>query len=210
MRMATHAAGLPRIEIDGASASAEQLRAAALGRAAVLDHIRHALGDDVADASVRVYMHEGAESPSVMVTVRPPGGMPSAPWKLMSAPYQRSLAHIKHTCDFGQRYYQRLAHDAGFDEALLTGPDAIISEGSITNIGFFDGTAVTWPAAPALHGITMQLIEPALAEHGLSSRRGHVRLAELASFAAVFVTNARGVAPVGLVDNVGLPVDAGF
>jgi len=245
MRMATHAAGLPRIEIDGASASAEQLRAAALGgyghftamqvrgrrargldrhlarldaanrevfgapldRAAVLDHIRHALGDDVADASVRVYMHEGAESPSVMVTVRPPGGMPSAPWKLMSAPYQRSLAHIKHTCDFGQRYYQRLAHDAGFDEALLTGPDAIISEGSITNIGFFDGTAVTWPAAPALHGITMQLIEPALTARGVPSGRAHVRVPDLRSFSGVFATNARGIAPVGQVDDQVLPVD---
>ncbi len=243
--MATPSSGLPLVEIDGARASAEQLRAAALGgyghftamqvrgrgvrglghhlarleaanrevfgapldTAAVLDHIRHALGDDVADASVRVYVHEAAASPSVMVTVRPPGGMPGAPWKLMSAPYQRSLAHIKHAADFGQRYYQKLAHDAGFDEALLTGPDAIVSEGSITNIGFFDGTAVTWPAAPALHGITMQLIEPALAARGVPSRRAHVRAHDLRSFSGVFVTNARGIAPVGRVDDVALPVD---
>ena len=183
---------------------------AGIDAAAVTEHIRHALGDDISDASVRVYVQEADGSPAIMVTVRPPGGMPARPWKLRAVPYQRSLAHIKHTGDFGQRYYQRLAHASGFDEALLTGPDAIISEGTITNIGFFDGTEVIWPAAPALAGITMQLLEPALAEQGLSSRRGHVRLAELASFAAVFVTNARGVAPVGLVDNVGLPVDAGF
>ena len=178
--------------------------------AAVRDHIRHALGDDISDASVRVCMQEADGSPSTMVTVRPPGGMPGGPWKLRSVAYQRSLAHIKHTGDFGQRYYQRLAHASGFDEALLTGPDAIISEGSITNIGFFDGAGVIWPASPALAGITMQLLVPALAEHGLSSRRAHVRLAELSSFAAVFVTNARGIAPVGLVDDVRLPVDAGF
>src|SRR6266704_6014838 len=110
MRMATHAAGLPRIEIDGASASAEQLRAAALGgyghftamqvrggrvrgldrhlarldaanrevfgagidAAAVTEHIRHALGDDISDASVRVYVQEADGSPAIMVTVRPP------------------------------------------------------------------------------------------------------------------------------------------
>src|SRR6266536_3775732 len=113
-----------------------ELFGAGLAPAEVRALIRHALGDDIRDASVRVYVRELQDRASVMVTVRPPGGMPSAPWKLMSAPYQRSLAHIKHTCDFGQRYYQRLAHDAGFDEALLTGPDAIISEGSITNIGF--------------------------------------------------------------------------
>jgi branched-subunit amino acid aminotransferase/4-amino-4-deoxychorismate lyase len=183
---------------------------AGIDPAAVTEHIRHALGDDISDASVRVYVHEADGSPSTMVTVRPPGGMPAGPWKLRAVPYQRSLAHIKHTGDFGQRYYQRLAHASGFDDALLTGPDAIISEGTITNIGFFDGAEVIWPAAPALAGITMGLLEPALAEHGLSSRRGHVRLAELASFAAVFVTNARGIAPVGLVDNVRLPVDAGF
>lgn len=172
--------------------------------------IRHALADDVADASVRVYLLETADEPALMVTVRPPGGMPPGPWRLSCVPYQRSVAHIKHTADFGQRYYQRLVRARGFDEALLTGLDGIISEGSITNVGFFDGTGLIWPAAPALAGITMQLLEPALADHGLPSRRAHVRLTDLASFAAVFVTNARGVAPVGQIDDLKLPVDAGF
>jgi branched-subunit amino acid aminotransferase/4-amino-4-deoxychorismate lyase len=235
--MTTIPAGALQVEIDGVTASPWQLRAAALSgyghftamqvrqglvrgfdrhlarldaanrevfgagidAAAVTDHIRHALGDDMSDASVRVYVHEADGSPSTMVTVRPPGGMPAGPWKLRAVPYQRSLAHIKHTGDFGQRYYQRLAQASGFDEALLTGPDAIISEGTITNVGFFDGAE-----------ITMQLLKPALAKHGLPSRRGHVRVPELATFAAVFVTNARGIAPVGLVDDVRLPVDADF
>ena len=69
---------------------------------------------------------------------------------------------------------------------------------------------MSWPAAPALSGITMQLLEPALADHGLPSRRAHVRLADLPSFAAVFVTNARGIAPVGQVDDLRLAADAGF
>ena len=196
--MTTTPAAAPQVEIDGATASPDQLRAAALGgyghftamqvrggrvrgfdrhlarleaanrevfgagidAAALRDHIRHALGDDRPDASVRVYVHEADGSPSTMVTVRPPGGMPAAPWKLRSVPYQRSLAHLKRAADFGQRYYQRLAQASGFDEALLTGPDAIISEGTITNLGFFDGAGVIWPAAPALHGITMQLLKP--------------------------------------------------
>jgi branched-subunit amino acid aminotransferase/4-amino-4-deoxychorismate lyase len=196
--------------LDRLDAANREVFGTGIDAAALAGHIRHALGDDIADASVRVYVQEADGSPSTMVTVRPPGSMPAGPWKLRAVPYQRPLAHIKHTGDFGQRYYQRLAHASGFDEALLTGPDAIISEGTITNIGFFDGAEVVWPAAPALAGITMQLLERALAGHGLSSRRGHVRLAELASFAAVFVTNARGIAPVGLVDDVALPVDDGF
>jgi branched-subunit amino acid aminotransferase/4-amino-4-deoxychorismate lyase len=238
--------GLPRIEIDGARPSPDQLRSAALrgsyghftamqvrnrrvrgldlhlarldaanrevfgvglDRAAVLAHIRRALAEDVVDASVRVYLHEGEEAPSVMVTVRPPGSMAPSSWRLRSVPYQRSLAHIKRTDDFGQRFYQRLVHRDGFDEALLTGPDAVISEGSITNFAVFDGAAVIWPAGPALAGITMQLIEPALAGHGLVSKRAHLRLPDLTSCAAAFVTNARGIAAVGQVDDLTMPVD---
>jgi branched-subunit amino acid aminotransferase/4-amino-4-deoxychorismate lyase len=168
--------------------------------------INHALGD-FTDASVRVYLHEAPDAPAMMVTVRPPGGMQPGPWRLMSVPYQRSVAHIKHTGDFGQRYYQLATEAAGFDEALLTGPDGIISEGSITNIGCFDGERVIWPAAPALRGITMQVVEPALAEIGVPSVRAHIRLSDLPSFSSVFVTNARGVAAVGQVDAQQLPVD---
>jgi len=240
----TTAAEVLRIEIDGATASADDLRAAALGGfghftamqvrsrrvrglrqhlgrldaanrelfgtpindRAVVQYISHALGEDTADASVRVYMHETSAAPATMVTVRPPGTMPPGPWRLRSVPYQRSIAHIKHTGDFGQRYYQRRAHESGFDEALLTGPDTIISEGSITNVGCYDGTRVIWPAAPALAGITMQLIQPALADAGLRSVSAQIRLADLPAFAGVFVTNARGIAPVGQIDDVALPV----
>ncbi len=178
-----------------------------LDAAAVRDHIRHALGGN-ADASVRVYVCELGDRPSVVVTVRPPGGMPEGPWKLQSVPYQRALAHIKHVGDFGQGYYQRLARRNGFDEALLTGTGEQIAEGSITNIGFWDGTSITWPAAPALAGITMQVLDHQLAGAGVTSRRAPVRVPDAASFAGAFVTNARGIAAVGQIDAHVLPVDA--
>lgn len=234
----------PRIEINGRDATAEQLRAFALGSyghftamqvrnyrvrgldlhldrlaaanqevfdealdpAAVRDHIRHALGA-TGDASVRVYVCDLGDRPSVIVTVRPPGGMPEGPWKLLSVPYQRSLAHIKHVGDFGQGYYQRLARRNGFDEALLTGPDGVIAEGSITNIGFCDGASVIWPAAPALAGITMQLLGRQLPGTGLTTRRSRVRVPDVGSFTGAFVTNARGIAAVGQIDDHVLPVD---
>jgi branched-subunit amino acid aminotransferase/4-amino-4-deoxychorismate lyase len=180
---------------------------AALDAAAVRDHIRHALGD-TGDASVRVYVCELGDRPSVIVTVRPPGGMPEGPWKLQSVPYRRALAHIKHLGDFGQGYYQRLARRNGFDEALLTGPDAVIAEGSITNIGFCDGTSITWPDAPALAGITMQLLDSQLPGTGLTSRRARVRVPDVGSFTGAFVTNARGIAAVGQIDDHVLAADA--
>ena len=53
----------------------------------------------------------------------------------------------------------------------------------------------------------MQLLDRGLAGHGLASRRAPVRLSDLGSFAAAFVTNARGIAPVGQIDDRALPVD---
>lgn len=173
----------------------------------VRDHVRRALGD-TADASVRVTVIECQDSVRAVVTVRPPASMQAGTvWKLRSVPYLRSVAHIKHASDFGQAYYLQQVTAAGYDEALLTGPDGIIAEGSLTNVGFFDGTQVTWPAAPALSGITMQLIEPRLADAGLPCRRDHVRLGDLPGMAGMFVTNSRGIAAVSLVDGQDLPVD---
>jgi branched-subunit amino acid aminotransferase/4-amino-4-deoxychorismate lyase len=196
--------GLHLARLDAAT---REMFSAGLDTAAVAGYIRHALGGQTRDASVRVYVYETPDGLAVMVTVRPPGTMAPDVWRLQTVPYQRSLAHIKHLGDFGQGYYQRLAHSNGFDEALLTGPDGIICEGSITNIGFSDGTGVLWPDAPALAGITMQILEWALAQRGVPSRHAPVRVSDLGSFAGAFVTNSHGIAPVGQVDDLTLPVD---
>jgi len=196
-----------RLHLDRLDAANREMFGAGVDTAAVLGHIRHALGEQTQDASVRVYVYEAPDGPAVMVTVRPPGTMAPDLWRLQTVPYQRSLAHIKHIGDFGQGYYRRLAHANGFDEALLTGPDGIVCEGSITNIGFSDGAGVVWPAAPALAGITMQILERALAARGMPMRRAPVRVSDLGSFAGAFVTNSHGIAPVGHVDEHTLPVD---
>lgn len=244
MALTSSPAQAARVEIDGAPASADQLRAAALGgfghftamqvrnravrglrhhlarldaanrelfgteidAAAIRSHILHALGDD-RDASVRVYVQEGDRRPVTIVTVRPPGGLPDRPWRMRSVPYQRSLAHIKRSADFGQAYYQRLVQRSGFDEALLTGPDGLISEGSITNVCFCADGDIVWPAGPALSGIMMRLVQDGLAAQGRATRLEHVRLSGLASFSAAFVTNARGIEPVGQIDGIGFAPD---
>jgi len=142
-----------------------------------------------------------------MVTVRPPGGMLPGPWRLRSVPYQRPVAHIKHTADFGQRYYQRLAHASGFDEALLTGQDAIISEGSITNVGCFDGRQghLARCSRAERHHHAADRARPGRPGTAIGTRPRP--RSDLGSFAGVFVTNARGIAPVGQVDDLRLPVD---
>lgn len=178
----------------------------------VRDLIRQALGDDTPDASVRVHVHrlDAGSPPSVIVIVRPPAGVPGTAQRLQSAPYQRSLAHLKHVGDFGQSYYRDLAQRSGFDDALLTTPGGVISEGSLTNVGFFDGTTVVWPAAPMLTGTSMTLIEAGLAGVGLASRRELITLNGLGSYTSAFVTNSRGIAPVGQVDEHPFGVDGQF
>jgi branched-subunit amino acid aminotransferase/4-amino-4-deoxychorismate lyase len=188
-------------------AANRELFGAGLDTARVRDHVRHALGEATRDASVRIHVYETPDGTAVMVTVRPPQGMRPTPWRLQTVPYQRPAAHIKHLADFGQSYFRQLAGRNGFDEALLTGPGGVISEGSLTNICFVGDGGVVWPDAPALLGVTMQTLERTLPVHGVSSRRVPVYTADLRSFTAAFVTNSWGVAPVTQIDDLILPVD---
>ncbi len=167
--------------------------------------VRHALGD-TRDASVRVYVFEALGEPATMVTVKAPAEM-ATPQRLQSAHYQRPDAHIKHiTTDQG--HYRRHAQRNGFDDAVLVGPNGVVSESTLANIGFFDGAAVVWPDAPMLHGIAMQLLERELAARGVPARRSTVRLQDIASLDGVFLCSARGIAAVTAVDHLRVPVES--
>ncbi|WP_432929323.1 aminotransferase class IV [Microbispora sp. CA-135349] len=200
------------LHLDRLDAATRELFGTGLDGDLVRRRIRHALGDDTPDASVRVVVHrpDAGAAPSVMVVVRPPVPAPEGPVRLKSAHYQRPVAHIKHVGAFGQIHHRELAAREGFDDALLTGPGGAISESGIANVAFFDGSRVIWPDAPCLHGITMRLLEPLLPAAGFPSHRAPVRLADLPSFRTVLVTNSHGVAPVDRVDGLALPIDAAF
>ncbi|MFB8440935.1 aminotransferase class IV [Streptomyces niveus] len=184
-------------------AATRELFGAGLDGERVRELLRHALGD-VSDVSARVYVHwpAGEKDARVMVTVRPPQTKPDRPHGLMSVPYARPLPHIKHLGGFAQTHFLREAGRAGFDEALLTAPGGLVTEGAITNVAFWDGTSVVWPQAPSLLGITMALLEPQL-----PSVRRPVALADLPSYASAFLTNSQGIAPVDRIDDVRFTVD---
>ena len=170
----------------------------------VRELVRHALGER-ANASVRVYIFESEVEPVVMVTVKGPAEL-ATPQRLRSVEYQRPEAQLKHLAT-GQGYYSRLAHRHGFDDALLTDADGRISETATANIAFLDDDGLVWPEGRFLHGITMQLLERALPESGVPSRRAHVRLADVASFHGAIVTSARGVGLVSEIDSLPLGTD---
>jgi len=169
----------------------------------VLGHVRHAL-EDVVDASLRVYVFQPEDALSIMVTVNPPGEPPSTPQRLLAVPYTRPFPHLKHLGGFAQAHHAKLARRAGFDDALLTTPDGLVTEGATTNIGFFQGDTVVWPDAPVLLGVTMQLVNTALPE---PPRLAEIRLDDLTAFDAAFLTNARGAVPVSAIDDLEFPVD---
>lgn len=172
--------------------------------------IRHALGPEVADASVRVNVFRPAAGGEVSaaVSVRLPAAPPAGEQCLQTVTYQRPDAHLKRYGLFGQSYYGSLAGENGFDEALFTGPDGTIYEGSITNIGFIDGEAIIWPDGPALNGIMMQVLQRELDRARVPWRRAPVHLSDLPSFGGAFVTNSHGMATVARIDDVSLPTDA--
>ncbi|GAA3371322.1 aminotransferase class IV family protein [Streptomyces sannanensis] len=197
------------LHLDRLDAATRELSGAELDGERVRTLLRGAL--DRAgrrDSAARVYVYFGADlKPTLMVTVRPPVDMPAEPQSLMSVPYQRPFPHIKHLGSFAQTHYGRLAAQAGFSDALLTGPGGVISEGAVANIAFYEGTSVVWPDAPALTGITMALLEPRLGDHGLPSAQRPVTLADLGAYRAAFVCNSQGIAPVRLIDEVEFAVD---
>ncbi|MFF3337919.1 aminotransferase class IV [Streptomyces flavidovirens] len=199
-----------RLHLARLDAATQEVFGAGLDGELVRERVRHALdGAGVHDAAVRVYVFWApeAEAPTLMVTVRPPATMPPTPRALMSVPYERPFPHLKHLGGFAQTHYGRLARNAGFDDALLTGPGGVVTEGAITNIAFYDGTSVVWPDAPSLHGVTMALLEARLPQSGLPSVRGPVTLDGLGAYRAAFVTNAQGIAPVRRIDDTEFAVD---
>jgi len=181
----------------------------ALAGERVRDLVRHALGPGTPDASVRVHVQrpDPARSPTVTVIVRPPGGMPDGPWRLLPVPYLRAVPRVKHIGDFGQSYYRAAAERAGYSEALLTGEGGLIAEGAITNVGFFDGESVVWPDAPVLDGTTMLMLRRRLPAVGVASRDALVRLADLGEYRAAFVANSRGIAPVSGIGDHAFGID---
>jgi len=171
----------------------------------VRDRIRHALGGQ-RDASVRVYGYWAG----LIVTVRDPQQMPSRPHAMTVQHFQRPLARLKHVGSWGHGWFTELAVAAGFDEGLLADETGIISEGTITNVGFWRHGTVIWPDGLRLNGITMLVLQRQLQADGVPQAEATIRVQDLAGFDGMLLCNSRGWAPVGRVDEVKIADDPAF
>lgn len=190
----------------------DELFGHALDLVAVRGWMRRAVGD-VAALSLRVNVFSRGfdrgrpllpAAPDVLVTTSPaPAPAAVLPVRVGSVRYSREAPHIKHVGTFGLFHQRRLAQARGYDDALFVEADGAISEGTIWNIGFFDGERIVWPQAPMLEGVSMQLLQAGLAQVGLTSVVRRVERAEIADFRAAFFTNSgRAVQPIAAVDDV--------
>jgi branched-subunit amino acid aminotransferase/4-amino-4-deoxychorismate lyase len=167
--------------------------------------IRHALGGRL-DASVRAYGYWAG----LIVTVRDPQDTPRRPHSMTALQFQRPLARLKHVGSWGQGRFSEMALAAGFDEGLLVDETGRISEGTITNVGFWRDGMVIWPAAPKLLGITMLILRRQLTAAGVGQAEEPVRVQDLAGYDGMILCNSRGWAPVGRVDDVTIAQDEAF
>ncbi len=140
----------------------------------------------------------------VLVSLAAPGASDPAPLRLKSVAFQRDTASIKHLGTFALFQHQRLARQAGADDALFVDALGQVIEGSFWNFGAWDGTTLLWPAGPALRGTQEQLLQAGLAAIGVPQQTRGVALAELDASITAFTCNSRGQQAVGSID--GLPL----
>ena len=168
------------------------------------------------DASLRVtvfsrvfdYGHPDRSVPiDVLVSMSPPRESPGKPAWVRGYPFQRPLPHVKHVGTFPLFQLRRQARREGFDDALLVDPKGRITEGSLWNIGFWDGEQVTWPRGEALRGTAERLLQVGLAEVGLPQRHEVVEARALGGFRAAFAANAGGIWPICGIDETLLKPD---
>jgi len=184
-----------------------------LDRERVRAWLRQAVGAARGELSVRINVFSrafdrarpgAAAQPDVLISVAAaPQTREAKAVRLKTFVYCRELPHLKHVGTFPLFHFRAAAQRAGFDDALFVDSGGAISEASIWNIGFFDDSGIVWPQAPQLDGVGMRLLQAGASKLGVSSAARPVRLGEVATFRAAFLTNAARVAqPVASIDGV--------
>lgn len=171
---------------------------------------------DLRDASVRITVFSTrfdyrdparAVAPDVLVSLSPASSTDKPALRVKSYPFVRPLPQVKHVGTFPLFHYRRQALADGYDDALFVDPAGQVVEGSIWNLGLWDGQSVVWPEGPALRGTAERLLQDGLGEAGIPQRSAPIRLADLAGLRAAFACNASGLQPVVAVDAVAWGAD---
>jgi branched-subunit amino acid aminotransferase/4-amino-4-deoxychorismate lyase len=151
------------------------------------------------------------ELPELLVRTGPPAHGPAGPLALQPVAHERDLPTVKHVGEVAKTHHLRRAAAAGFDDALFVDRRGRLSEGTIWNVAFWDGTGVVWPDAEMLRGTTMGIVRRRLDRLGVPQATRTVTLADLSGLAGAVVMNSwtPGV-PVHRIGDVPFPVSDAF
>ena len=141
----------------------------------------------------------------LVVSFAAPSLSPTTALRVRPVAFVRALPHVKHVGTFPLFQLRREAIAAGFDDALFVDARGYLVEGSVWNLGLWDGQSVTWPKGPALAGIQEQLLRVGLDRLGVPQQIRAVHLDELGCFSAAFACNSRGHQPIAAVGASLLP-----
>ncbi|MGY1836328.1 aminotransferase class IV [Blastococcus sp. SYSU DS0510] len=103
----------------------------------------------------------------LLVRTGPPASGPVGPLALDVVEHERGLPHVKHVGEVAKTWFLRRAVDRGYHDAVFVDRQGRLSEATIWNLAFWNGTTVIWPVADMLIGTTMQALRRQLANRGI-------------------------------------------
>ncbi|WP_243705970.1 aminotransferase class IV family protein [Micromonospora sp. KC721] len=165
----------------------------------VRTHLRAALDAGPADMSLLATVYSPAGEftvagpgvePQVLVRTGPAASGPQGPLALAAVEHERFFPAVKHVGEPAKTYLLRQAAGEGFDDVAFVDRQGRLSEGSIWNLAFWDGTTVVWPEAGMLSGTTMGIVRRQLEQLGVAQRVQKVTLADLPALAGAVVMNS--------------------
>ncbi|MFF0431570.1 aminotransferase class IV family protein [Streptomyces sp. NPDC004327] len=130
------------------------------------------------------------EEPELLVRTAPPAAGPAGPLSLAVVEHERFLPSVKHVGEPAKTYWLRRATEQGHDDVAFTDRRGRLSEASIWNLAFWDGTAVVWPAAAMLDGVTMGVVRRQLDRLGVPQHVREVTPADLRALSGAAVMNS--------------------
>ncbi|MFI8962649.1 aminotransferase class IV family protein [Streptomyces sp. NPDC053493] len=161
--------------------------------------LRAALVDGPADLSLTAtaFLPSGEftvaapdEEPELLIRTAPPARGPAGPLSLAVVEHERFLPSVKHVGEPAKTWFLRRAAADGHDDVAFTDRRGRLGEASIWNLAFWDGSAVVWPAAAVLDGVTMGVVRRQLDRLGVTQHVREITPADLPALAGAAVMNS--------------------
>lgn len=148
---------------------------------------------------------EKIEDIHVLISGRPHSSVKNKPLKLTIIDERRIFAQHKTTNMISNLYARAVAHQNGFDDALMS-INNFVTEGATWNIFFFDGINLVTPELSdnlLLPGITRHILIKNSSNCGFNVLEQKISISDIKNYKLAFITNAAiGVSTVTSIDNI--------